>query len=345
MGIGARSPSGLTALQVTMSARAGKFAPRESHLIDKAGEPIATARLASIADNVQGLERFVALGVPPLLQAAYPWIATGATRPKGTGTIPAFVAVPSEGRPGFDRRIGRHLLEALEARTRVPLDPGRSRLVLGCRGGGVTAFKLGMDELAKGADAVLVGGIDSYFDPGVLEWLDVECRLHGLDTENGFVPGEGAAFVLMVPRRRASSFDVLAQVISAAVETEPHPYGSEQPCLGEGLTKAVRRAVAPVGARSKCIPWCLTDVANERHRVDEWMAALGRNHRAFVADPVHDQPLLKTGDVGAASAEMLAAIAVTQWQTRCSEGDVALIATASDGPERGAMLLSVSPAS
>ena len=142
----------------------------------------------------------------------------------------------------------------------------------------------------------------------------------------------------------AQTFDVLAQVISAAAETEPHPYGSEQPCLGEGLTKAVRRAVAPVGPRSKCIPWCLTDVANERHRVDEWMAALGRNHRAFVTDPVHDQPLLETGDVGAASAAMLAAIAITQWQTRCSEGDVALIATASDGPERGAMLLSVNPA-
>ncbi|HTN89155.1 MAG TPA: hypothetical protein VL242_36000, partial [Sorangium sp.] len=39
VGAGARAPGGLTALQVTMSVRALKMDPRESHLIDPAGEP------------------------------------------------------------------------------------------------------------------------------------------------------------------------------------------------------------------------------------------------------------------------------------------------------------------
>lgn len=341
-GVGARTASGLTALQATMSARAGKFAPRESHMVDREGAPIATARLASIADNVFGLERFAALAVPPMLQAAHPWAAVQQRRPDGAG-LRVFLALPSASRPGVDPMLRAHLLPLLASRTRLPIDTARSAVVLGCRGGGVAAFEMAMTALASGADAALVGGVDSYFDPGALEWLDAERRLHGPSTENGFVPGEGAAFVLLVPRRRAASFERLGQVISAAVENEPNPYGSDRPCLAEGLTKAVRRAVAPVGARSRRIPWALTDVANERHRVDEWMSAMGRNHRAFSEDVVHDQPLLKTGDVGAASAALLAAMAVTRWQTRCAEGDVALVATSSDTQERGAAVLSVDP--
>lgn len=341
-GVGARTPSGLTALQATMSARAGKLAPRESHMVDREGEPIATARLASIADNVFGLERFASLAVPPMLQAAHPWAAAQQKRPDGGG-LRVFLALPSASRPGVDPMLRGHLLTLLASRTRLPIDTHRSAVVSGCRGGGVAAFELAVSALASGADAALVGGVDSYFDADVLEWLDAERRLHGPSAENGFIPGEGAAFVLLVPRRRAGSFEPLGQVLSAVVETEPNPYGSDRPCLGEGLTKAVRRAASAVGARSRRIPWALTDVANERHRVDEWAYAMGRNHRAFSEDVVHDQPLLRTGDVGAASAALLAAMAVTRWQTRCADGDMALIATSSDGPERGAAVLSVDP--
>ncbi|MEZ4300986.1 MAG: beta-ketoacyl synthase N-terminal-like domain-containing protein [Polyangiaceae bacterium] len=341
-GVGARTASGLTALQVTMSARAGKFAPRESHMVDREGEPIATARLLSIADNVFGLERFAALAAPPLVQAAHPWVAAQQKRAEGAG-LRVFLALPPASRPGVDPMLRAQLLPLLASRTRLPLDTARSAVVSGCRGGGIAAFEMAMGALASGEEAVLAGGVDSYFDPDVLEWLDGERRLHGPSTENGFVPGEGAAFVLLVARRRAGPFERLGQVLSAAVEMEPNPYGSDRPRLGVGLTRAVRRAVAAVGARSRRIPWVMTDVANERHRVDEWMCAMGRNHRAFSEDVVHDQPLLKTGDVGAASAALLAAMAVTRWQARCAQADVALVAASSDTPERGAAVLSVDP--
>jgi len=342
-GVGARAPCGLTALQVAMCARAGKLAPRESHMVDRDGEPIATARLGSIADNIFGLDRLLALAAPPLLQAAYPWTATASKRPPG-GTIRAFVALPAEAREGVDPRLGRHLLPALAARTQIPIDVGRSSLVRGCRGGGVIAFELGMKALAAGADAVLVGGVDSYFDPGVLDWLENERRLHGPSTENGFIPGEGASFVLLVPQRRSAAFERLGQIVSASVEDEPRPFGSEEPCLAEGMTKALRRAVAPIGAQSKRIAWALTDVVNERHRLDEWTFALARNHGAFAPDVVHEQPMLKTGDLGAANAATLVTIAVVRWQTRCAESDVAVVTTSSDGPERGAMVISAADA-
>ncbi len=333
-GAGARTPSGLTALQVTMSARALKFAPRPSHMVDRTGKPIGTARLASIGDAVTGFDRLLALAAPALVQAAYPW--TAVERP-GTG-MPVFVALPPQTRPGFDPRLPARFLDALEARARLPFDRDRSRLVFGCRGGGAAAIDLALAEIRRGAPAVIAGGVDSWFQPDALEHLDLALRLHGPDTENGFVPGEGAGFVLLVGRRASAGLERLGHVVAAVVEQEPRPFGSAEPCLGDGITRAVRRAAAAAGAKARRIPWALTDVTNERHRVDDWMYALGRNAAAFTDDVRHEQPLLKTGDLGAASAAVLLVIAATRWQTGCAPGDTAMIVTSSDGPERGAVV-------
>jgi 3-oxoacyl-[acyl-carrier-protein] synthase I len=360
LGVGARTASGLTALQVTMSARAHKLAPRESHLVDRNGDAIATARLMSIGDDVVGIDRFLALGGPALTQAAFPWVSAqrklGQEKP-----LPVIVALPSASRPGFDPRLEQHFLRALEARSRVLVDHERSSVVTRCRGGGVLAFERALAELSRGAEAIVVGGVDTYFDPDVLEHLDRELRLHGLETENGFIPGEGAGFVLLATRRPPSPLHRYGRVLSAAVESEPHPYGSEEPTLAEGLTGALRRAIATSGLPERALGWALTDVVNERHRVDEWMFAAARNHLAFAPDAVHDQPLLKTGDLGAASAAVLVVMAAIRWQTgsftmggpesplkppesesppKRPEVTSALIAVQSDGAERGAMVVS-----
>lgn len=344
VGVGARAHHGLTALQVTMSVRAGKMDARESHLIDKHGDPMGVCRLMSIGDQIMGIDRFVALGGPALTQAAFPWTSVERRKSQAIRPLPVVVALPSATRPGFDARLREHLIRALEARSQVPVDHARSALVTACRGGGVRAFELAL-ELVRGGEvpAVLVGGIDTYFDPDVLEWLDAELRLHSMQTENGFIPGEGAAFALLMSRGRATGMERLGQIVSAATTLEPRPYGHEEPCLGQGITAAVRAAVAPVGAKARRVGWALTDVANERHRVDEWSYAMARNHEAFGHDLVHDQPLLKTGDVGAASAAMLVAMAATRWQTGCAVADIAVVATHSDGAERGAMVVSMDP--
>jgi len=324
-----------------MSARAHKFAPRASHLIDKRGENIATARLMTIGDDIFGLERFVALGGPALRQAAFPWLSSLRDRARAPAPpLPVVISLPNEARPGLDPLLlRRHLIDALEAKSQVDLDDARSRLVFHGRGGGIAAFAQAIDELfAAGCDAVAVGGIDSYFDPDLLEHLDAECRLHSAETENGFIPGEGAAFVLLVPRTRARGLARYGRILAAVTENEPRPYGSEEPCLAYGMTLALKRALAATSAETGLISWMLTDVANERHRVDEWTTAATRAHRGFTADVLHDQPLLKTGDVGAASAAMLLVMATIRWQTGCAPGDAVLIATHSDGPERGVLI-------
>jgi len=337
-GVGARTHAGLDALQVALATRAGKMRPRPSHVTDRFGERVATCRLWSIPDNVQGIDRFAALAAPALVQATEPWRSLLAATGHDAEPLPVVLAVPEADRPGFDPRIARDLLPLLQARSQIVLDAKRSKLVSRGRGGGVEAFRAGLELLSDGAHRVAVGGVDSLFDADLLEWLDREMRLHSLEAENGFIPGEGAAFLLLARRGRTLGLPRLASLVDARVEDEPRPYGSTEPTHALAMTHAVKLATG-VHRTARRIPWMLTDVANERHRVDEWQMVMGRMFRAFTMDARHDQPLLKTGEVGAASAALLAAIACAQWNVGCAPGASALIACHSDGAERGAMLL------
>jgi 3-oxoacyl-[acyl-carrier-protein] synthase-1 len=341
VGVGARTSTGLTALQVALAVRAGKLLPRESHLIDKAGDPIGTCRLGSIADNVMGLDRLVELGAPAILQATHSW--TALQRARGVEeALPLVLALPAADRPGVDPRLGVELLAALAERTGSIVAPERSVAVQQCRGGGALAVSKAIELLRAGQRAVLVGGLDSYFDPDVLEYLDAEFRLHSASCENGFIPGEAAAFLLVTRRSEAASLHRWGQILAAECQLEPRPYGHPDPCMALGMTLALKNAVAPVGA-TKRIRWLLTDVTNERHRVEEWAVSRLRAFRAIHDDAVHEQPLLRTGDLGAASTATLLVIACMGWHTGFAPGDVALVASHSDGRERGVVLASREP--
>jgi 3-oxoacyl-[acyl-carrier-protein] synthase-1 len=290
-----------------------------------------------MADNVMGLERFVELGAPAFVQATHAWRvaqkARGTTEP-----LAVVLALPPESRPGFDRRLKSDLLGVLAERAQVEIDERRSTLVTKGRGGGAMAVATALEMLREGRRAVVVGGIDSYFDPDVLEYLDRELRLHSASCENGFIPGEGAGFLLLAGRSNTTSMHRWGQILAAENQMEPRPYGHPDPCLALAMTLALKNVVAPIGASSKRVRWLLTDVVNERHRVEEWTISRIRASRAIHDDAIHDQPLLRTGDLGAASTAILLVMACIGWHTGYAPGDCALVATHSDGSERGVVL-------
>jgi len=337
-GVGARTATGSTALQVAMTVRAGRFRPRESHLVDRNGQPMVTCRVPAIPDVVYGLERLVALGAPPLALAAQAWM-TQAEATRNTAPIPLICALPPEDRPGFDRRLIRNFLPAMAEASGVPIDPTRSRLVLHGRGGGAEAFLLALDRLRAGADAaILVGGVDSFHDPDALEELDRALRLHSPECENGFVPGEGAGFVLLTHRSRATGLPRSAQIFGAALEQEPRPFGANKPTHGLGMTAALRKASAPLGTGARRIGWVMNDVVGERHRIDEWTMARTRAFQVFQPEYVHEEPLAVTGDLGAASAAVLLVTACVRFEVGAAPSDCLAIAVHSDGAERGVVV-------
>lgn len=327
-GIGARTATGLDAQQVALTWRAGKSWPRESPIVDRAGEPIATCRLASIPDDVTGRRRLAEIGAPALSEALSAWSHAHRARGQAAPPVPLLLSRPRA------ERAGDRLIAELAARSGCAIDDERSRELSLGRAGGVAAIAEAMQRLARAEhEAIVVGGVDTLYEPATLEELDAARRLHGPACENGFIPGEGAAFLLLTRRAIGGT---IARVVSASMENEPRPFGTAEPTHALGMTLAARNAL--VAAAVPRVGWVMSDVVYERHRVEEWLFVAGRLHEVLSGDARHDQPLLTTGELGAATAPVLLAMACALWRAGAGPAEHALVVAHSDGPERGALV-------
>lgn len=351
-GVGVRTTLGLSALHAAMLVRAKRGEPRSTRFIDKRRRFIGVHMAPGIRGDLHGLDRMLALAAPALRAAV----------PRGEGespsaTWPLLLAVPEAGRPDDDPRFAVEIVQILSESSGVAVHGSRSRTFRAGHAGTAMALVAALDELNKGAPAVIVGAVDSYHHPEVLAWLDAECRLHALDAENGFVPGEGAGFLLLTPRlaKNTKGKDALARETREARAAREAREAREAPVLLRrvevGVEETVLNDEANVGkamtgilrdlalsAPGEKLAWSLTDVNGERHRVREWDLAAGRG--AFAGDAVHQRPADELGDLGAASGAVFAGLAIELARAGAAARGSVCVGLSSDGPERGAFLMS-----
>jgi len=161
----------------------------------------------------------------------------------------------------------------------------------------------------------------------VLSWLDAEMRLHAHDVDDGFIPGEGAAFLLLADEGpHAPHWEVAS--LRNAPETS---WFRDEPNVGEAMTNIVHglREVGPIG-------WVMSDVNGQRARVLEWAMV---QTRALERAITHVRLPELLGDVGAASGPLMCALADVWLRTGCAPAERALLALHSDGAARGGVLL------
>ena len=339
IGVGCLTPVGLDAPMTAASVRAGITRLEESRFIDLGGEPMVVARASFIANELDGVDRLVALALPALREAIAPL-----RRHSGTSVeslrIPLFIGVPGA-RPGWPRDAESQLIARIVERAELSLSPREVRVASSGHAASVVAIATAVELIATGkADVVLAGGVDSYQDVETLEWLDAGRRLHSERNLDGFVPGEGAGFCLLASSSTAPVLGapILARVRATSITREPHPLDGEGVCTGEGLTDAFHHVLAdlPEGQRAD---WTLCDMNGESFRATEWTYAYvrsGTKHR----DPLEIwHPADCYGDIGAASGAVLAAVAIGAWSRKYARGPCCLIWTSSDVGTRGALLL------
>lgn len=318
---GARSPLGLGSVQVAMCARAKRSEPTETHFLDERGVPIGVCRMMSLPESLHGYRRMLRMASPALCEAL----------PAGVDLRPPlFLALPEAGRADDDPRFDARLLHDLAERSRRPLDLSRSSVVRAGRAGGALAFEAAAAQLASpgGPAAVLVGGVDSYFHRGLLRALDLELRVHSPSTASGFIPAEGAAFVLLSRERTLRGFRPAGTALLGVLNR----WEDDDPNVGRALTELVQALCAggPLG-------WVLSDLNGEEERLREWMLA---EVRALAgATFVHRRFLEEMGDVGAAAGPLLVAMADALFAAGCAPAPEAGVVLGSDGIERGALRL------
>lgn len=328
LSVGAATALAPGALSSALAARAGKLANRSFDLASDGSKRVGTTRARRIPDEVVGVERMLRFAVPALREAAAGLGLADGARVRVFCALPEPRPLPEE----EEKRLGAGFFEALGRVSELDIDAHRSVAVRIGHAGFATALELAL--AASGDTPVLVGGVDSYHHPRVLEHLLESKRILSEDTHGGMVPSEGAAFLAV---GSASQRPALA-TIAAQASGKELPKTWEEPRVAELLTDLVALSAAPLSARP--LGWVLPDINGERHRAKEWDFCSVRCSDLISPPKTEITRLTESwGDTGAATGALAAVYVVLAWQTGFAPAPHALVTLASEGDERGVVAL------
>jgi 3-oxoacyl-[acyl-carrier-protein] synthase-1 len=259
-----------------------------------------------------------------------------------TGPVPLLLAVPEErpgsavaadlARPGFFEAL------AAQAQVQVQLDAQSSRLYPQGGAGGLIALRDALALLSSQRfPSVLVGGVDTFLDLLRLGVLDGESRLAG-GGGDGFIPGEGAAFLLLSNQRHRGLPPPIARVAGVGVGVERGHRYAQEPYRGDGLDEAFQALFAgrPRGAaKVQCV---YAGFNGENLPAKEWGVAYLRSAEHFAEGFGVEHPADCVGDAGAALGPMMLGLAALGMRHGYRSGPC-LVWSTSDREARAAALL------
>lgn len=335
---GARTPLGLDAASSAAACRAGISAMGEHpFMVDRLGDPMPGALDTKLDPGLMGSQRLLTLAESALREASAPL----GELPKLNLRMPVYLALP-ELRPGFREQDARWVGAALERVEELPFEISKVNVATQGHAAGLVLLSAATDKIREGSlEACLVGGVDSYFQPETMEWLDENRQLAGADARSAFVPGEGAGFCLLMSDRVSARLRLgpVATVDSTAVGTETSLIKAQDICLGKGLTATVQRAVLGMAVPSEPISDVICDINGERYRGEEWGFVCLRLSQHFDDPTAYWSPAGSWGDTGAASAPLFAMLACEASMRGYARGPLAMLWAGSEGGLRGAAVL------
>lgn len=332
---------GLDAEQTAASVRAGITRFSETSIHNKRFVPFTMAILPDEVlpppepeiDKLTGLtSRQIRM-----LRLAAPALQAAAETALDIERIPLYLGVP-EALPGRPAPVDNKFLEYLSLQSGVQFNVAESRLFPKGRAAGLLALKEAIELLEPGGNVeyVMVGGVDTYLDLYLLGNLDMQDRILVGQVMDGFIPGEGAGFLLLTALENATNRKLsplaLVSPVSRGFE-EGHLY-SEQPYKGDGLATALSELFAESGI-AEPINEVYSAMNGENHWAKEWGVAFMRNQVFFNQEHGMRHPADCYGDTGVASGIILAALAVIGMKEGYRKSP-ALVTCSSDYGERAA---------
>ena len=276
-------------------------------MIDQVGDPMPGALDYQLDPAVKGSDRLLALAETALREACMSLNDV----PEFSRPVPVYLALP-ELRPGFTESDATAVRSGLAAFRDLPIEISEVNSLTQGHAAGLAGFKLACDRIQQGPfEACLVGGVDSYFQPDTMEWLDENRQLSGSISRSGFVPGEAAGFCLLMTERAQERFGLkaLARVRAVGIGKETKLIKTQNICLAEGLTAAVRDAVNGLRLPLDTINMVICDMNSERYRSEEWGFVCLRLSQYFDDPTIYVSPADCWGDLGAASGPLYAMLA------------------------------------
>ena len=341
-GIGMITPVGFNADMTAAAVRAGVSGYTISGYKNWACKPITMATvpdeaLPGICDDLDTSEA-ISVQIGRMLMMATIALEQVLEFYPDDKPLPLMLAVP-ESDPELEVPMSHAFIELLMTQTNIALDRANCRMIGAGRAGVIAGIDMAVKYLGQGvSDYVLVGGVDSYQDHDVLLKLAEQDRVMAEGSQEGFVPGEAAGFLLLTGKKNLAQqfgkYKIGISVPGLAQEVG-HMY-SEATYTGEGLANAVRTALDNhAGSRVNRI---YSSMNGEHFWAKEHGVAMIRNTAELNELVTTEHPADCFGDIGAAMGAVLIGIAGL---TLVKEGKAqsSLVYCSSDRAPRGAVCL------
>lgn len=252
--------------------------------------------------------------------------------------FPLFLAGPEQLVEG-DKPIDREFLKKLTEFTGIDLDLSMSRLISTGRPGGLAAVDLAFRLFASTEhEYAIVGGVDTYYDGRVLQTLLKDKRLLVGGNPDGFIPGEGAAFILLSKQKTTLHKDTQKTVSlhEPGFGVEPGYRGSEETYRGDGLASAVAKALANADVAK--VKTLYSTMNGENFFSKEHGVAMIRNESRLDENMLTEHPADCFGDLGAACIPVILGIASFHLEQGHTSAPC-LVCGSSDKEERAAIVM------
>lgn len=317
LAVGLTTPVGLDALRAAAAIRAGitRFSeskiqsgnrkPQVLSLVEDEFLPVLDSAIQRPRSMAPARVRMLRLSTYALREASAP-----CTEPP-----PLLLALP-ENRPGTEDVIAPRFVEDLALQTGVKLDERNSRLYRQGGAGGLFALRDALALLAaERFPYLLVGGVDSLLGLRRLGELDAEGRLQR-GSMDGFLPGEGAAFLLLGSGAlcRHLGLEPLAHITGVGVGSERGHRSSKEPYRGEGLAEAFQVLFASLPAGVPKVDCVYAGFNGENMPAKEWGVAYIRSSEYFADDLRVEHPADCIGDAGVALGPIMLALAAIDFR-------------------------------
>ncbi len=319
---------GLSAPATCAAIRAKISNPTETRFMDSEGEWIM-AHQVPLEKPWRGLAKLGRMASMAIMECL-----EGMPR-EGWGRLPLLLCVAEKERPGRVEGLdGRLFLEIQEALgTRFAPD---SAIVAHGRVGVAIALARARQLIAeRHHPLVLIAAADSLLAWPTLSAYEREDRLLAPRNSNGLMPGEGAGALLV--GQPAGKTELHCTGVGFALE-KAH-VGSAEPLRADGLSTAIKNALAEAGCALHDLDYRITDLSGEQYYFKEAALALSRVLRQRKGEFALWHPAESIGEAGAAAGIAVLAVASAAAHKAYAPGPGVLAHLANDSGERAAAVL------
>lgn len=320
--VGATAPASCAAFRAKVNN------PSPTRFMNACGEWILAHAVAT-PSGLHGADRLQAMAV----QAAQEALA--GVPASEWGAMPLLLCVAERERPGRMAGLDEALLDQIQTALGARFSADSSVVAQG-RVSVAVALALARKLLeARRAQRVLILAVDSLLHWPTVSHYDRVGRLLREDQSNGFMMGEGAGALLVGAPR--SGPQLLCTGMGFAIESAH--LDSEAPLRADGLSAAIKEAVADAGWQMRDLDYRITDLSGEQYYFKE--AALALQRTLHEPKPEFDlwHPAECTGEAGALAGAAIIALAEAAGRKGYARGPQVLAHMANDAGPRAALTL------